>query len=857
MNEQLNDVQVEAALQNCADEPVHIPGIIQPFGWLLAYHVETQDVAYASNNAADALARPLDEILGCHVRDLLGRDVWHALQNFLSMKVETSPRSILGSWRAPNEGQSHLVAAWRSGDFVVVELEPEPGVPLLSAEDLQIQTTLINQVQAAQDIQSLLDLTTKQLKHLTGFDRVMIYRFDQDWNGEIISETRSSAVESFLGLNFPSFDIPAQARAMMSRIPLRLIADIDQAGVPISAASPDLPPLDISLGETRGTSPVHIQYLRNMGSQATMTLSIVVDDALWGIVSFHHRRPRVVPPQIRVVLKSFLGVFCLKLGLLIERDFRALSEAVDHLQQDVHSLINTDPSLNDLLEALGARLADSFGACGFYIQSEEGEFSYGEVPGPQAVSKLIDVVRRDQTSPYFSDNLAETVPGAVREDFAPVAGAAAVANSDDWLILIFRAEAIRSVSWAGDPEKTIETVNGMARLSPRGSFSTYLAETRGRAKAWTGEDRILTQKLWPLLSAALNSEQKRRYMRDLNRQQELMIDELNHRVRNILALVQSVSKEAKKSQSSLESYSQAIEARIRALAAAHSIGSGSSAKKVDIADIILQEAKPYEDEAGSRVRISGTRMAIAPDLAPIFALTIHELMTNAAKYGALSDTKGTVMVAMQIVSGDLEISWTEKDGPPVRTPEREGFGTTLVKRAVPYELGGQSTHEFLPEGVQARIVLPAGILLSPDPDETSNFNQPDFASEDINGPVIPRHLKESVALVVEDNFMIAEGVAQQLFNLGFMQVEAAASLEVAMEFLEDQTPGFAILDVNLGHGQTSLPIAEILLDRRVPIVFATGYGEMSDLTPRLSKELVLTKPIDGIELARAIARVAG
>lgn len=852
MNQPFSDQQIEEALLDCANEPVHVPGRIQPFGWLLAYSLRTHEVSYVSENATGALGRPVEDILGHHVRDLLGREIWHGLQNFLATSQAMLRRFVIGSWRATEDGTSYIVAAWQSGDFVVVEFEEQWQDMLLSAEELQAQTALTHQVQRVGDLHGLLDLTTKQLRHLSGFDRVMIYRFDQDWNGEVIAETCSSALEPFLGLNFPSFDIPAQARDIMARIPLRLIADAESEGVPIRAANPDLPPLDISLGETRATSPVHLEYLRNMGSRATMTLSVVIDGSLWGIISFHHRRARLTPAPIRLILKSFLDVFCLKLGLFTERTFKVLSEDVDMMQEELQSLISKDPSLGDLLDAVGTRLGDAFRACGFYIRSDQGEYTHGEVPPPEIIHRIVAALPAGKASPYFTDKMKDDLLDRDAET-APIAGVAAVFHSDDWMLLIFRPEISQAVAWAGDPKKTIELVDGNARLSPRGSFATFLAETKGRSRPWTGEDRMLAKKLWPMLSAALNSEHKRRYMKDLNRQQELMIDELNHRVRNILALVQSVSTEAKKSESSLQSYSKAIEARIRALAAAHTIGSGSSAKKVDLAEIIVQEARAYEGKAGTRVKLRGDRMAIAPELAPIFALTIHELMTNAAKYGALSNSVGEVLVNMRVAEGDMEISWKEVGGPKVMLPSRTGFGTTLVKRAVPYELGGESSLVFERDGVQALIRLPKQILVATSADENAGYIAP-LVGEGIGAPVIPPALTDGIALVVEDNFMIAEGMTQALTNLGFEEVETAANLDIAMEFLDVETPSFAILDVNLGQGRNSFSIAEVLLDRNVPFVFATGYGELSSMAPRLAKQITLTKPIDSLELAHAIVR---
>lgn len=855
MNEEIDDAQIQAALDRCAEEPVHIPGTIQPFGWLVGYDLQTGDIQYASDNFVELLDLPLQSILSRHIRDIFGREIWHSLKNMLATPDAATRRRPIGLWR-PNDKQVEvIVSAWTSNDHAVLELELQSEEHLLSAERMHEQTMLTSQVLTSETVETLLDVSTRQLRHLTGFDRVMVYRFDQVWNGSVIAESRTPVVEPFLGLNFPSFDIPSQARDIMARIPLRIIADVDQKCVPISTSDPEARPLDISLGETRGTAAVHIQYLKNMGVRSTMTLSIVVGDVLWGIISFHHRSARVTPLGTRNILKNFLEMFCLKLGLLQEKRLLQLTYEIDEIHHGMQSLISTEPDIGQILKAMGTQLCETFQACGILIRSEDTDYAHGIVPNARVIDSIVANVISSDESPYFSDNLSVSLPSA-EEELGVVAGVAAVCHSNNWVLLVFREGLTQQTQWAGDPQKNIEFVEGNARLTPRGSFSTFLATVQGQSAKWSMEDATLFKRLWPLLSSALNTEAKQRFMRDLNRQRELMIDELNHRVRNILALVQAVSKEAKKSESSLESYSKAIEARIRALAAAHTIGSGTSTKQVDIIDIIAQEARPYQSVKASRVRVSGIAAAINPEMAPIFALTIHELMTNAAKYGALSAGDGIIEVAFAHTAQGLEMNWTERGGPLVSKVRREGFGTTLILRAVPFEMGGESSLEFLEAGVQARIMLPFDVLARASSSEARSIEPTRFDQMELPEPQIPDDFKAGLTLILEDNYMISETLAQHLRELGFSNIETMSSSESAMELIEASPPRLAILDVNLGAGKTSEAVAEALLDMHVPLIFVTGYGELSNMSPRLSKLIVLTKPVSTSELAHAIERVS-
>ncbi|MEL6585554.1 MAG: GAF domain-containing protein [Pseudomonadota bacterium] len=177
---------------------------------------------------------------------------------------------------------------------------------------MRITTLLTGRIQTCADRESLFDLTLDLMRHVTEYDRVSIYKFDQDFNGEVLAERRTSSIESILGLRFPHWDIPSLARDIMKVLPLRLIESADQEQVPLLAASADLAPLNMTRGALRGVSGIHLQYLRSAEFTSTMTLSIVLQDQLWGMISFHHRQPRRPSPRLREILKGFLPIFCTK-----------------------------------------------------------------------------------------------------------------------------------------------------------------------------------------------------------------------------------------------------------------------------------------------------------------------------------------------------------------------------------------------------------------------------------------------------------------------------------------------------------------------------------------------------------------
>lgn len=840
------DEETEAALDACASEPVHIPGTIQPIGHLIGCDPIDGNIRYASENCSALFGQPLENLFDHTARDLLGPEIWHQAQNFKSHANFANKRHFLG---LAHVGDRLLpVHMSKSGAALILEIENKSELPEGSADSFQENSFLIDQIQACDDEKSLFDLTTRLLRHLTGFDRVMIYKFDSNWNGEVLAEASKASLESFLGLRFPSWDIPAQARDIMMKIKLRLISDVDAKPVQVLAANCNLPPLDMTQAQLRGVSGIHMEYLRNMGSAATMTLSIVVDGKLWGIISFHHTRPRLLASEIRQILvTNFLPIFCLKLNLIRAQQELAFSQRLDAIQADIQARLEERGDIKEILGQVGEEICNTLHLSGLAVLSGSQSYTFGDTAPSFIFDLLLKRVNEIDEKVLAIESLAEFFPDHASH-FGKLGGALVIGHKNNRGLVLLREQIAQSISWAGNPEKTIENTNGTARLTPRASFSAYLEQIQGRSMAWSDSDLHLAEQLWPLLSAA----ERQAFMNDLSRQQTLMIGELNHRVRNILSLVKSVSQQARRTGGSLETYSQALEARIHALAAAHDIGSRSARTSVSIHQIIRIEAKPFDDETPSRVKTTGPEFAIRAESAPIFALVIHELMTNAAKYGALSVPEGKVEIEINESPDKIDIAWRESIGPPLSPPQSKGFGTTLILEAIPYELNGHSSIEFHPTGVEAQISLPRHLV------EAAVFKQSNHVTPgDARLKTSSQRIKNDLILIVEDDFMIARDLGAELNFLGFPNTEILSNSADALEFIAKGAPAIALLDINLGSGKTSEAIATELLRLDVPVLFISGYGDQAILPPHLSQIPILTKPITPADLTRGLSMLAG
>ncbi|MCV3272752.1 HWE histidine kinase domain-containing protein [Roseobacter sinensis] len=841
MTSNLSSQEVLEALESCASEPIHIPGIVQPFGCLLAVDKQSMTLVTASTNTEQFLSLPYQALLGRKLNDILGSEAWHELRNVQTQEDLLNSSVIVGDFQM-GEQLLTLHASEQEG-MLILEFE-KAGAPEFSGSNiLKTISFLTRKIEACDSEQALFDISTRLLRHLTEYDRVMIYRFDSAFNGEVLAEDRHRAMPSFEGLRFPHWDIPPQARAMMEKIPLRFIVDAHQEPVSLASSDPEADPLDISLAVTRGVSSVHMEYLHNMGVESTMTLTIKLEDQLWGIISFHHRTPRLISAQLRAVLISVARMFSAKLQVLQQKSYLAMVSRVDDYKDEILGNLTNDSGF----EKFGSMVVDILGACGLIVVQADQQRAFGTVPSAEVCAALEATLADDVDFGQF-ENLESVFPD-LSDHLNGCAGALVFSPSSDRTLFVFREEIERQVSWAGDPVKHAQTHQRRLRLSPRGSFATYLENVRGMSAPWSAQDLYFARRVWTLINSMDRSE----LISSLNRQQKIMIDELNHRVRNILSLVRSVSQQAQNSSyGSLNSYSRSLEARIEALAASHDLASGSLTSAVPVEELVRREFEPYLVQNSGRLLLSGESRDIRPDISPIFSLVIHELVTNAVKYGALSTQDGEVAIRLERASDGLLVHWVETGGPSVQAPNALGFGTTLIREAIPFELNGEAELDFEAAGVTARLKLPDACF------ELGHVEIDKSTRRDLTS-MSDNHFREisdtASCLLLEDNFVIAMGTSDQIQKLGVETVDVVANVAAAIEYLEALEPTFAILDISLAGGETSIPFAEILAKRRIPFIFVTGFGDSDQLPVALKDTIKLTKPATDAELRDAIGEL--
>lgn len=823
-------------LTNCDREPIHIPGSVQPFGFLLAL-LPDFSIGIASKNTTAFLGRDYKELLRRPIDEILTDEAVASIRERIDYLTGKDAVERMFGLVLQENGPRFDIAIHFSGAYLIVEAEPS--VAERNVNSGELVRAMLARLDKISDLRLLCQEAARQVKVLTGFDRVMVYRFHADDSGEVVAEAANSNLEPYLGLHYPASDIPKQARALYQRNWLRIISDINASPAFLAADaahSPEL--LDLSMSVLRSVSPIHIEYLRNMGVGASMSVSILRDGRLWGLIACHHYGPRHIPFERRTAAELFGQMFS---WILEGRDregnasYEARARKVqERLIEKASHHVNGVQTLTDFIDDY-RKMVDCDGIA---IWTDQKLILDGHTPTDNEIKDLISFINR--TSPgriVASGEIASVFPaGAAFRDRAAGFLAIPISRAPRDCLLFFRREILRSVNWAGAPEKVYAEGPLGPRLTPRKSFELWQETVRGQSKPWSKSDLSIAESLRiTLLEVILQlADVAVREQRAAQERQELLIAELNHRVRNILSLVRALITQSKESNGSLESFVNVLGGRIQALARAHDQITNQNWAPAPLRLLLESEAGAYLGARAERIVMAGPGVSLDPRAFTTVALVVHELMTNSAKYGALADSSGEVEVSWQIgPHANLIIDWKERGGPPVQPPSRQGFGTTIIERSIPFDLKGEAELRFDLLGVNARFVVPAPYVT---------------LSSDVNGASISSDLTETsrgklsgTVLIVEDNLIIALGAEDILMELGAQQVETAASVAQALLAIDQNRPSFALLDLNLGR-ENSIPVGEKLQSLGIPFIFATGYGERAPIPEQLGRVPVIQKP---------------
>ena len=479
----LLDPEAEVTLGNCDREPIHIPGAVQPFGMLLTLVEPDLLVCQVTENVDLFVGRSAHRLIGGSVDQVLSEESVAAIRDLAGRETAEELGVIAVEVKAVDGPAAFELSLHRSGGLLVGELEPRSSLGSVEAEVVSTPGASVSG-----RVSQLVDRAASEVRQLTGYDRVMVYRFDEDGHGEVIGEARESRLDPLLGHHYPASDIPRQARALYLRQMIRMIVDVDYEPSPIVPARNPLTgePLDLGLATLRSVSPIHLQYLRNMGVTGTLTISLIRDGELWGMIACHRYSPHFVPYRMRAA--------CRFIGELLSAQL-AMTEAADHDREHetltaergrVLQCIRAAESLSAGLHNAARSLADLCAADGVAVLTATERITAGEVPAPGLEAEILKRVPKRR--PLVIDRLSRDLPVVSHDTELSGVLALHLPESVGTHIIWYRDDWVRDLKWGGDPNASLRpdlTAMDTKTLSPRRSFETWRQTVLGQSRPWS------------------------------------------------------------------------------------------------------------------------------------------------------------------------------------------------------------------------------------------------------------------------------------------------------------------------------------------------------------------------------------
>lgn len=902
-------------LTTCDREPIHIPGAIQPHGVLVALDGERLTITHVSANAAQLIGAAPKELFGRTLDALLIENEqgeaarWH---RDLAQLKEGRP-AYQSTWELRHAEEPWDAITHRYGDKLFIELERSPETSGQRANALyhNLQDALVR-IERATSVKEMAALACEKVSRLCGFDRVMMYRFDREWNGEVIAEERRADLEPFLGLHYPASDIPKQARELYTKNWLRFIADRDYVASPILAANASAPPLDLSYSVLRSVSPIHLQYLRNMGVYASMSISILRQGKLWGLIACHHYSPKFIPYDLRKASELLGHFMSLQIAAVDEQETRELrkrqltccDKVMTNLSRDedfAKGALFSEPTLIDCIDSGGAA-----------IVSDGIVSRIGHTPSEDEIRQIAAWLLERGEDVVAIDNLSSEFGGGYLAAVAAGVLAVNIGRNRAHQLLWFRPEHVRTVNWAGDPRKTALSQETPDRLSPRGSFALWRETVKGTCEPWTNDEIAtadnLRQRMVALLvrraemlamahadlrlataerEKALDSERIARHeLERLNRVKDEFVATLSHELRTPLNAILGWSQLLKMTGTELSAEFQegldVIERNAKAQATmledlleiSRIIG---GRLRLDLQDVNLAT---IVDEAvqSSAVAAQAKGVRLEKMIAPLFGVkatgdpnrlrqVAWNLLSNAIKF---TPKGGKVQVVLQRVDSHVELTVTDSgigiksdllpyifdryrqaDASISRSYGGLGLGLAIVRNLV--ELHGGVVSADSPgegRGSTFTVSLPIRSVMQ---EQTGDGETHDLHDSHLHEPTFS--LAGLSVLILDDEADSRALVARVLESCG-ARITAVESPEQALKLQSTATFDLIVSDIGMPGMDGFTFIRQwrgqeaTLQQKKTPAIALTAYARADDRRRALVSGFTshLPKPVEAGEL---------
>lgn len=665
-----------------------------------------------SANTAALTSRPVESVIGTPLRDL-----------FPELSADAT-RWTNQSVEIDRGGSSFDLTTSESRDaepsgWLLVEVEPSLTQAATAIIERQIRH--IAGMQRSRGVLHTLELAARSVREVAGHDRVMVYRFRPDLSGEVVVDDRAEDMPSFLGQRYPATDIPAQARRLYVTNISRMIVDVDSTPSPIVPAEHQL--LDLTSAALRSVSPIHIEYLRNMGVRASFSVSILIGGELWGLIAGHHRQPRYLSRSQR----AYCELLAQNIALVVDAETRReLAGALANAAESHTRIVSRAAGEEDLVQSLASSADDLqqiVSSSGIAVVLDRRVVTRGEAPPRESIEALVANLGAKDVRVFQTSAAGSDWPGI---DLGQSAGVLAVQfnpSASGW-ILWFRPEVVHTVTWGGDPRKSESTGPLGARLTPRGSFDAYIETVQGTSEEWSTVDVSLAKRLRDALA-----EVALRKSVEMARLREMVLGTMSHDLRNPLTAIQMAasmmdgSGDEKDLTASITASSQRMRRLLDNLMELSRLQSAGSIvlqkERTDLATVaarIAAEAR-MAFESDIRIEQEGDLFA-AVDVTRIEQM-LSNLLSNARHHG---DPAAPILLRLEGQTDAVVIS-VHNQGPEIPEPLRAtlfdafttsrpassaglGLGLYIVSRIVQTHGGAVEVHSRAGEGTTFRVTLP-------------------------------------------------------------------------------------------------------------------------------------------------------
>lgn len=709
-----------ADMTACEREPIHVPGSIQPHGMLMLADARDLVVAQVAGDAESFLGVGPDACLGAKASALLSLSAARLTEDV----PQQGPVPLYLGTVTP-AGRRLDVTAHRRGTLLYIELEDAVDDESTGSDALGLLEQATQRLESAETMEELCDRAARAVARVTGFGRVMVYRFLPDETGSVVAEARAPHMDGFLNHRFPASDIPRQARALYLRNLIRVIPDSGYAPAPLH---PEISPLtggalDMTDCALRSVSPIHLQYLRNMGVAASMSISLVRGGRLWGLIACHHDTPRAVPFRARALCRTLGGLLSQHIAALEDREAYARRAGLRGAGDAVIDLLARIPAVGEALESHPAMLRSAVPSDGFALCWDGRIRTLGRTPGRKTIRKLVAWVCGRNDDITATECLERDAPDAI----GPVAAASGllgcvVSRTAGSVLLWFRAEQVEVINWAGNPHEPHRPGTVPGTLTPRDSFEAWRERVSGRAHPWSSDEIGAAARLRRTVVEAHRTEELENLTHRLERtlaeetrlqaHKDFLLREMDHRVQNSLQMVNSMlSMQGKSATAQERERFEEASRRITAIALVHR--HLYRADEMGVVNLGLYVAELMEGFVGTLgpewkdcIAMEIEDMSASPKEAVYMGLILTELVMNAVKY-AYDGGPGPIEIRAETPEpGTWRMAVADRGrGMPQETSV--GFGTRLIE-ALASSLGGTVQRDEASPGTRTLLTLPIG-----------------------------------------------------------------------------------------------------------------------------------------------------